>query len=127
MRSDKVGCDGEEGMMLTEVLVALAILSLLSIGMFRVFATTAETVRRVEESRRNHDTAEDILTRLVRTPDAKAGRTSGTTNGLAWQVDLSPVAGTPLGSGPQALVARVRVGNLQSPPLLTSIVIGTAP
>ncbi len=127
MLRDSTAETGEEGMMLTEVLVALAILSLLSIAMFRVFATTADTVRRVEQSRRNLDIAEDILSGLTRRPDVKAGRTGGTTDGVTWQVDLVPVAGAQPGAGPDALVARIRVGDLAAPPLLTSVVIGDAP
>ncbi|SIQ86858.1 hypothetical protein SAMN05880582_104132 [Rhizobium sp. RU20A] len=118
---------GEDGMMLTEVLVALAIVSLLSIAMFRVFATTADTVRRVEQSRRNLDIAEDILSRLTRQPDARAGRTSGSMEGIVWQVDLRPLTGTARGAHPRALVARIRVDNLAAPPLLTSVIVGAAP
>jgi type II secretory pathway pseudopilin PulG len=119
--------EGEEGMMLTEVLVALAILSLLSIAMFRVFSETAQVVARVEASRQRLDLAENLLARLNDGAIPSTGGLSGETDGKLWRVDLVPVYEAAANGGASALSVRILVGDLSAPPVLTSVILAGQP
>ena len=119
--------EAEEGMMLTEVLVALAILSLLSIAMFRVFSETAQVIARVEASRQRLEIAENLLARLNQGAMSSAGALAGETNGMPWRVDRVPVNSPAPSGGATALSVRILVGNLSAPPVLTSVIIAAQP
>ena len=116
--------ESQEGMMLTEVLIALAILSLLSLAMFRVFSDTAQIIARVETSRQRLDIAENLLSRLTEGTMSSSRSFTGQTGGYAWRVDLTPVE---RGRGVEALSARILVDDLTAPPVLTSVVLAEQP
>jgi type II secretory pathway component PulJ len=123
MRSD----DREEGMMLTEVLVALAILSLVSLAMFRVFSGTSEAIRVQRDMAARVDLAQDLLARTAQSGMARPGVATGEANGLKWRIELRAVDVDPVAPNqPAALAVRISVGDLGGPPLLSSAVIGAA-
>lgn len=115
--------DSEDGMMLTEVLVALAILSLLSISMFRVFAQTSSAVSRVEEARRRLEIAQNLLVTARSQPLAGASML-GESEGVRWRMDFRPVEAS---AAAKAISVRILVGDLQAPPVLTSVIVEGAP
>lgn len=115
--------DREEGMMLTEVLVALAILSLLSISMFRVFAQTSSAVSRVEEARRRLEIAQNLLITAQSQP-VTGPSMLGESDGVRWRMDFRPVEAS---AAAKAVSVRILVGDLQAPPVLTSVIAGGAP
>jgi hypothetical protein len=119
--------ESQEGMMLTEVLIALAILSLLSLAMFRVFSDTAQIIARVETSRQRLDIAENLLSRLTEGSVSSSRSFTGQTGGHAWRIDLTPVDPVERGRGVEALSARILVDDLTGPPVLTSVVLAEQP
>lgn len=115
--------DSEDGMMLTEVLVALAILSLLSISMFRVFAQTSSAVSRVEETRQRLEIARNLLVTAQSQP-VTGPSMLGESEGVRWRMDFQPAEAS---AATKAIAVRIVVGDLQAPPVLTSVIVKGAP
>ncbi|SES28367.1 type II secretion system protein [Rhizobium sp. NFR03] len=116
---------GEEGMMLAEVLVGLAILSLVTLAMLRVFSGTTMAVDRVERIRDRLSVAEDVLSERVADVPVRVGREAGHRDGLDWWLDAVQVDMP--GAAVPAYAIHIRVGNSAGPPVLSSVVYGKEP
>jgi type II secretory pathway component PulJ len=117
--------DTEEGMMLTEVLIGLAILSLVSLSMFRVFAGTTGAMRVAQETRTRLDIAQTLLARVSQPNQARAGILTGEADNFRWKIVLQPDDAQQVGVGASVgLSVRIHVGDLEGSPLLSSAVIG---
>ena len=123
----------EDGFALAEVLVAFAILALVTLAMMRAFAGSTASVTAVARSDARLDLAERILERARAAPWLPPARRQGVEDGLAWWSLVEPVegAGLPPPDGAKRLVrVTVGVGPKRAPataPLLGTLVLTGAP
>ncbi|WAJ27832.1 type IV pilus modification PilV family protein [Antarcticirhabdus aurantiaca] len=124
--------DGEAGFALVEVLVAFAILALVSLAMLRAFADTTGMIAQGAGREARLDLARSLLEEFRARGALDAGLTRGEAEGIAWAVEVGAVAGagvpTPEGA---ARLLRLAVAVAPAPdrpadpaaPLLVTLVL----
>jgi hypothetical protein len=117
--------ESEEGMMLAEVLVGLAILSLVTLTMFRIFAVAASSIRHVDQVATRYDIAENLLSHYSLDGVKAAGEESGQSGSVNWWVEATPVESNNAVGSLKTYRIGIRVEQHDTPPLLTSIVFGS--
>jgi prepilin-type N-terminal cleavage/methylation domain-containing protein len=82
------------GFSLIEVLIALAIASLMAVVLTRFVAGTRMNAGKVDELLEMNTLGETLLTRVAALPNFQAGRTDGRSGVYSWRVDIAPLAYT---------------------------------
>lgn len=83
----------EDGFTLVEVLVAFVILAGAIILSFQIFADGLRRLSAVEARTNAVNVAKLELARLSNSKNISEGVTTGTTEGIAWKITVTPVAG----------------------------------
>lgn len=105
------GAKDEDGFALTEVLVAFAILALVTIGLMRAFAGSTGSLAAVARTEARMDLAARILEERRAADPLAPGRLAGEADGLVWWSLAEPVAGVGSPPAPGApRLFRVTVG-----------------
>ncbi|MBB4000651.1 prepilin-type N-terminal cleavage/methylation domain-containing protein [Aureimonas pseudogalii] len=124
------GDGGQDGFALAEVLVAFAILALVSIAMIRAFAGTTQTFGATAAREAELSLAQHVLEGARAESSASAGRQEGESGDLTWWRKTTPADGAGLAPPPRTpRLFRVEVGvsrkgeTKSRPPLLTSFIL----
>ena len=83
----------EDGFTLVEVLVAFVILAGAVILSFQIFADGLRRLSTVEARTKAVGIAKSELARLSSSKNVSEGATTGTTEGVAWKITVTPVGG----------------------------------
>lgn len=83
----------EDGFTLVEALVAFVILAGAVILSFQIFADGLRRLSAVEARTKTVNVAKSELARLSSSKSISGGVTTGTTEGIAWKITVTPVAG----------------------------------
>jgi hypothetical protein len=92
--------------------------------MFRIFAVATSSIRHVDEIATRYDLAENLLQHYIMDGVKAEGEESGQSGSVNWWVETTAVGSTNAAAGLQTYRIRIRVGQHESSPLLTSIVFG---
>ena len=85
--------EAEDGFTLVEVLVALVILAGAVILSFQIFADGIRRLSAVEARTKAVNVARSELARLSTAKNISEGVTTGTTEGIAWKITVTPIDG----------------------------------
>lgn len=116
----------QDGFTLVEVLVAFAILAGTIILTFQIFADGIHRLTTVEARTRAVSIARSELARLTIPNDISEGTTSGTTDGVAWTITVTPLNGTDAAgaSAMRPFKVEVRVPEAGSGPVIETVLLG---